>query len=356
MISVSSTALGALAPDASEMQAPHEVPMLRSVRLTAPTSASRETIVDDILGQSAVFRDALRQVETVAPTESTVLIYGETGTGKECFARAIHGHSCRTAGPFIKMNCAALPPTLLESELFGHEKGAFTGALARRTGRFELAQNGTLFLDEIGEMALDLQPKLLRVIQEREFERVGGSRTVPCNARLVAATNRDLGAMVEDRSFREDLYYRLNVFPIRVPPLRERREDIPLLASAFAERFARSMNKDVRGITAASMARLQGHHWPGNVRELQNVLERAVILATGPVLDIPLNAERPERPSLPPPSDALAEVNRAHILSVLQKTHGVVGGPTGAAALLGMKRSTLNFRMKKLGITRSDRQ
>ena len=247
------------------------------------------------------------------------------------------------------------PPSLLESELFGHEKGAFTGALARRTGRFELAHQGTLFLDEIGEMAIELQPKLLRVLQEREFERVGSCHTLISNARVVAATNRDLQAMVADRSFREDLYYRLNVFPIHVPALRVRRDDIPLLADAFVRRLARRMNKALDGVSLASMAKLQRHDWPGNVRELQNVLERAAILATGPLLEVSLTDEaRPVSSHAPAPrGDGMQDVERAHILHVLGKTNGVVGGPNGAATRLGMKRSTLNFRMKKFGIART---
>jgi len=308
----------------------------------------------EITGESVALRQVLHHVQTVARTTATVLVCGETGTGKELIARAIHTRGARPTGRFVKLNCAAVPPSLLESELFGHEKGAFTGALVRRAGRFELAHDGTLFLDEIGEMALELQPKLLRVLQEHEFERVGSCLTVASNARVVAATNRDLQLMVADRAFREDLYYRLNVFPIHVPPLRERREDIPLLTDAFVRRLARRLNKSIQGVSLSSMAKLQRHDWPGNVRELQNVLERAAILSTGPVLDVSLIEET--RPPLLAPlatGDALQDVERAHILQVLDKTNGVVGGPKGAATRLGMKRSTLNFRMKKLGIVRS---
>jgi formate hydrogenlyase transcriptional activator len=310
---------------------------------------------DGMLGESPALRSIRKAVGTVAVTGSTVLVRGETGTGKELIARAIHENSPNRAGPFIKVNCAAIPATLLESELFGHEKGAFTGALQRRAGRFELAHRGTLFLDEIGELPVDLQPKLLRVLQEREFERVGGVSPLAFTARVVAATNRDLRAMVDERTFRADLYYRLNVFPIEVAPLRERREDIPLLAEVFVRRLARRMNKDVPEISAASMQRLVRYEWPGNIRELQNVLERAVILTEGPVLDVPLAPAPRPSPADASCGDALQEVQRRHILSVLEKTAGVVGGPNGAAQRLGMKRSTLNFRMKKLGIVRGDR-
>jgi transcriptional regulator with GAF, ATPase, and Fis domain len=337
------------------------------MNLTAPTSSPLSApsdlavMRDEILGSSPALAEVLRQVDTVARTGATVLIHGETGTGKELVARAIHRRSARAPGPFVKVNCAAIPAGLLESELFGHEKGAFTGALARRTGRFELAQDGTLFLDEIGEMAAELQPKLLRLLQEREFERLGSSRTIQSNARLVAATHRDLGAMVEGRTFREDLYYRLNVFPLHLPPLRDRRGDISQLANAFVRRFARGLNKDVRGISAEAMARLERHDWPGNVRELQNVLERAVILTPSGEVGAAVIVERLRERSAPadapaaatPRADALEEVERAHILSVLQKTNWVVAGPYGAAVRLGMKRSTLNFRMKKLGIVRN---
>ena len=310
----------------------------------------------EIAGQSAALAKILNEVATVALTDSTVLVCGESGTGKELIARAIHERSRRACGPLVKVNCAAIPAGLLESELFGHERGAFTGAIARRTGRFELAQEGTIFLDEIGEMALELQPKLLRLLQEREFERLGSSRTLRSNARLVAATNRDLEAMVRARSFREDLYYRLNVFPIRIPPLRERREDIPLLAHTFTRRFAAQMQKNIQGISATAMAALQAHDWPGNIRELQNSIERAVILCDGPELELPISLRASQSIPAPAPASrsasALRDVERAHILSVLDSTNWVVAGPEGAAVRLGLKRSTLNFRMKKLGIVR----
>jgi transcriptional regulator with GAF, ATPase, and Fis domain len=317
----------------------------------------------DIVGRSPQLQDALRRAQTVARTDSTVLIFGETGTGKEMVARAIHHWSSRHAGRIVKLNVAAIPSTLLESELFGHEKGAFTGAFARRAGRFELAQDGTLFLDEIGEMPLDLQPKLLRLLQEREYERLGGCQTIRSNARLIAATNRDLAAMVDAKSFREDLFYRLNVFPIRVPPLRERREDIATLARSFAERFAHRMGKRLPPISSSTLAKLSAYSWPGNIRELQNLIERAAIMCTGENLEI----EVPERErasqatvvALHPQivaSDSLDDVQRQHILRVLESTDWVVGGPRGAAAKLGMKRSTLNFRIKKLGLTQRVRQ
>jgi transcriptional regulator with GAF, ATPase, and Fis domain len=327
--------------------------------------------IEEIAGTSLAIRNVLEAVNRVAATDSTVIVYGETGTGKELVARAIHRRSQHRRGPLVNVNCAAIPAGLLESELFGHERGAFTGALARRTGRFEFAQDGSLFLDEIGEMALEMQPKLLRLLQEREFERVGGSKTLRSNARLVAATNRDLCALVRERRFREDLYYRLNVFPIYLPPLRERREDIPLLADQFIQRFAARMNKSFTRISRSAMARLVEHDWPGNVRELQNVLERAVILAEGPELEVPV-IERPASlelaapgaggarpasmaPASPPrnTSTLWREVEKAHFLAVLECTNWVIAGPNGAAARLGMKRSTLNFRLKKLGITRA---
>jgi formate hydrogenlyase transcriptional activator len=325
---------------------------------------------EEIIGKSVVLKRLLKQVETVAPTESTVLIHGETGVGKELIARAIHNRSVRRANAFVKLNCAAIPTGLLESELFGHEKGAFTGAIAQRIGRFELANNGTVFLDEIGEIPLELQPKLLRVLQEREFERLGSSRTLRSDARLIAATNRDLEAMVSEQKFRSDLFYRLNVFPVRVAPLRERPEDIPLLVRHFASQFARRINKDVDTISSETMKGLVEYHWPGNVRELQNVIERAVITSEGAVLEVPLSdlKARPMATSLTTPNQTNhhaansarqklrtegEEAERNHILSVLEQTNWVVAGPNGAALRLGMKRSTLQFRMRKLGLTRN---
>jgi len=319
---------------------------------TSDGRATRFESFAEIVGESPALAQVLAQVHTVAGTDSTVLIHGETGTGKELIARAVHNSSDRRHGPFIKLNCGAIPAGLLESELMGHEKGAFTGAIARRIGRFELAQDGTLFLDEIGEMAVELQPKLLRLLQEREFERVGGTRTIRSNARVIAATNRDLGAMVKSRAFREDLYYRLNVFPVTLPPLRDRREDIPVLAEHFVRRVTARLKKDVLTLSPTALAHLVQYSWPGNIRELENVLERAVILANGPTLEVPRlqSTVRPEDKFAQ--GDDLAAVNKAHILTVLEATRGIVAGPDGAAARLGMKRSTLNYRMKKLGILR----
>lgn len=306
---------------------------------------------EEIVGRSAAITAVLRQVETVAPSDSTVLICGETGTGKELVARAIHNLSSRRQSPFVKVNCAAIPTGLLESELFGHEKGAFTGAIAQRMGRFELAHRGTIFLDEIGDVPLELQPKLLRVLQEREFERLGSARTIRVDVRLVAATNMDLLRMVEDKKFRADLYYRLNVFPIVVPPLRERPEDIPLLVSYFTQQCAARMKKQISSIPSEAIAHLVRYPWPGNVRELQNLVERAMILSSGPVLRIPLEILRTKRE---PAHTAvtLEEAERNHILRILRETNWVLSGPNGAAARLGLKRPTLQFRMKKLGIAR----
>jgi DNA-binding NtrC family response regulator len=324
----------------------------RALRFESAKQATRAESFAEIVGHSSALSEVLAQVHTVASTDSTVLINGETGTGKELIARAVHNLSDRKHGPFIKLNCGAIPAGLLESELMGHEKGAFTGAVARRIGRFELAQDGTLFLDEIGEMAAELQPKLLRLLQEREFERVGGTHTIRSNARVIAATNRDLGAMVKTRAFREDLYYRLNVFPVTLPALRDRREDIPVLAEHFVRRVAARFKKDVRGISPAAMAHLTQYGWPGNIRELENVLERAVILADGPTLHVPRLRSTACTDQKAVQGDDLAAVNKAHILAVLEATRGIVAGPDGAAARLGMKRSTLNYRMKKLGILR----
>jgi formate hydrogenlyase transcriptional activator len=315
---------------------------------------------EEIIGNSVVLRKVLSQVEVVAPTNSTVLIQGETGSGKELIARAVHNLSRRRSHPFVKLNCAAIPTGLLESELFGHEKGAFTGAIAQRMGRFELASQGTIFLDEISEIPLDLQPKLLRVLQEREFERLGSSRTMRTDARLIAATNRDLNAMVEEQRFRSDLFYRLHVFPINVPPLRERKEDIPSLVRHFARHFARNMAKNVDTIPAETMNALVRYAWPGNIRELQNVIERAVILSKGQLLKVSLADLEPKgigtnghtNGSHANGAATLEEIERKHILSVLEQTNWVLAGPEGAAAKLGIKRPTLQFRMQKLGITR----
>jgi len=317
---------------------------------------------EEIVGHSDVLLRLLAQVETVAPLDSAVIIYGETGTGKELIARAIHNLSSRKSNAFVKLNCAAIPTGLLESELFGHERGAFTGAITQRVGRFELANHGTVFLDEIGEVPLEVQPKLLRVLQEREFERLGSTRTLRTDARLIAATNRDLDVMVQDQKFRADLYYRINVFPVRVPPLRERREDIPLLVRHFVEQFSRRMSRSVETIPSETMNALARYDWPGNIRELQNVIERAVILSPGPVLKVSLDDLRTR---VPPASDSnggiaateagrmrgvLEDTERKQILAALKRADWVVAGPRGAAALLGLKRSTLQAHMQRLGI------
>jgi len=311
---------------------------------------------EEIVGKSDALRRVLKEVETVAPTDSTVLIYGETGTGKELIARAVHNLSARGSSAFVKLNCAAIPTGLLESELFGHEKGAFTGAIAQRVGRFELANRGTVFLDEIGEIPLELQPKLLRVLQEREFERLGSSRTLRTDARLIAATNRDLGAMVDEQKFRSDLYYRLNVFPVRVPPLRERPDDIPLLVRHFVQQFSRRTNRNIETIPSETLTALVNYDWPGNIRELQNVIERAVILSKGPVLKVATDDLKPRSATdgtvqLDKNIRGLLEhTERKQILSALEQTNWIVAGPNGAAARLGLKRSTLQSRMHKLGV------
>jgi formate hydrogenlyase transcriptional activator len=319
-------------------------------------------------------RRTLSQVELAAPAGTTVLILGETGTGKELIARAIHNLSPRRERTFVKVNCAAIPAGLLESELFGHERGAFTGALAQKIGRFEFADRGTLFLDEVGDLPLELQPKLLRVLQEQEFERVGGNRTLHVDVRVVAATNTDLAALVAERRFRSDLYYRLNVFPIQIPPLRERPEDVPLLVRYFVQKFSRRQNKTVVYIPSNVMEALVNYPWPGNVRELENLIERAVLLSPGPELRVPLAELKEAYPSsvliaapvdisrFPSPQPApapaasalstLDETQRQHILRVLRQTEWRIAGPHGAAAILGMKRTTLQARMRKLGIKR----
>jgi formate hydrogenlyase transcriptional activator len=298
----------------------------------------------------------LEQLQTVAPTDSTILILGETGTGKELIARAIHNLSSRRERTLVKVNCAAIPTGLLESELFGHEKGAFTGAIAQRIGRFELANGGTLFLDEVGDIPLELQPKLLRVLQEQEFERLGSTRTVRVDVRLVAATNMDLAQKVMENHFRSDLYYRLNVFPLMIPPLRERREDIPVLVRYFAQKYARRMKKPIDTIPAKAMIALTEYHWPGNVRELENLIERAVILSRGSELELPFpEFERHTTLGLTGSGNGISTLEQAerdHILHALDETKWVIGGSTGAAARLGIKRTTLQARMKKLGITR----
>jgi formate hydrogenlyase transcriptional activator len=308
---------------------------------------------EEIVGDSQALKRVLRDVETVAPTDSTVLIQGESGTGKELIARAIHNLSGRRERTFVKVNCAAIPTGLIESELFGHEKGAFTGAISQKIGRFELATHGTLFLDEIGDIPLELQPKLLRVLQEREFERLGSARTVKVDIRLVTATNRDLSQMIANREFREDLFYRLNVFPITLPPLRERREDIPLLVRYFTQKYARRMNRRIETIPSEAMEALTNWNWPGNVRELENLMERSVILTRGSVLHVPLAELGNGGEAVAPAAlTTLEEAERAHILRALREAKWVVGGPAGAAARLGLKRTTLQSRMQKLGIAR----
>src|SRR6266850_118897 len=343
-----------------------------------------EPLCEGIVGQSPAIRDVVSLLETVAPADSTVLLLGETGTGKELVARAIHERSRRAQRPMVKLNCAAIPSGLLESEVFGHERGAFTGAVTQRTGRLELADSGTLFLDEVGDLPLELQPKLLRALQEREFERLGGTRTRTVDVRLIAATNCDLSAMIAEKKFRSDLYYRLNVFPIHIPALRERREDIPLLLRHFVQKYARRSEKDIRTISGSAMHQLMRWHWPGNVREIENLVERAVILTTGTTLAIS-NSDFPRSAAVTPtemsagsgeeervvrilgklfertlmqgdtPAAPLPETNNKldehnTIIRVLRDTNGRVGGPNGAAAQMGLKRTTLITRMKKLGI------
>jgi formate hydrogenlyase transcriptional activator len=307
---------------------------------------------EQIIGNSAALEAVLEQVELVAPTDSTVLIGGETGTGKELIARAIHNLSLRCGRAFVKMNCAAIPLDLLESELFGHERGAFTGAIAQKIGRFEMADKGTLFLDEIGDLPLALQPKMLRVLQEQEFERLGGTRTYRMDIRLVAATNCDLTEMVKRGEFRSDLYYRLNVFPLMLPPLRARHEDIPALVMHFVENASRRLGKQIEHIPPETMSALTSYHWPGNIRELQNLIERAVILAKSDVLPNPLPAAGTQAFAVSPRETTLRDSQRNLILRALEAAGWVIGGPSGAAARLGLKRTTLIGKMQKLGISR----
>ena len=320
-------------------------------------SSARSTPFEKLLAKAPNLRRVLAHVELVAPTGSTVLVRGETGTGKELIARALHELSPRQGRPFVKLNCAAIPTGLLESELFGHERGAFTGAVGQKVGRFEMAHQGTLFLDEVGDIPLELQPKLLRVLQEQEFERVGGTKTIKVDVRMVAATHRDLAKMVADGRFREDLYYRLNVFPVTLPPLRERSDDIPRLVAHFTQRFARRMGRRIESIPPETMDALVRYRWPGNIRELQNIIERAVILSPGG--DASGSPRRPTAVPTPAAAPAtaavtLADAEREHIVSILDDTNWVLGGPNGAAARLGMKRSTLQWKMKRLGISRSE--
>jgi len=310
---------------------------------------------EEIIGTSPILKHALEDVQTVAPTDSTVLIFGETGTGKELIARALHNLSSRSDHPLVKVNCAAIPTGLLESEMFGHERGAFTGAVEQRKGRFELAHRGTIFLDEVEEIPLELQPKLLRVLQEHEFERLGSGKTIRVDVRVIAATNADLAQLVAEKKFRGDLYYRLNVFPITLPALRERAEDISLLVHFFAHRFAQHMKKPIKTIPTDALAQLTAYSWPGNIRELQNLIERAVILSRGTVLEVPLGEiKKPANEIFVNHAGpvTLEAVEREHIIKTLREAGWVIGGNAGAAARLGLNRTTLNNRMRKLGITR----
>ena len=305
-----------------------------------------------IVGKSASLRSVLGMVRIVAPTDATVLINGETGTGKELIAEAVHRCSNRSNGPFVKVNCAAIPAGLLESELFGHERGAFTGAVARNIGRFERANHGTLFLDEIGDLPLEMQPKILRVLQERQFERIGSSAAIHTDVRVICATHHNLAEMIDRRQFRADLFYRLSVFPMELPPLRERREDIPLLVRDFVQKFANQQGKTIEKIPSEVMAALENHDWPGNIRELQNVIERAVIMTSGPVLNWhALEPARAHEVAKPVSIRTLADAERAHITATLDKTNWVIGGKHGAAAQLGLPRTTLLARMQRLGIS-----
>ena len=332
-----------------------------SAGVTAPAVTRRPCKA--IIGRSAALRAVLKQVATVAPTNATVLIQGETGTGKELVARAVHNLSSRADREMIKINCASIPAGLIESELFGHEKGAFTGAIARKLGRFELAHHSTVFLDEVGDIPPELQPKLLRVLQEREFERLGSTQVQRANVRVVAATSRDLSLMVAERQFRSDLYYRLNVFPIRVPPLRDRLEDIPLLVRHFVDKYAQQFNRQIETIPLHVMDQLRHYPWPGNIRELQNFIERAVIMSPSTVLEPPMmdleqSTHRGSGPGSAAPFHAttLEECEREHILKALSKTRWVVGGPNGAALMLDVKRTTLIGKMQKLGIAHQRNQ
>jgi formate hydrogenlyase transcriptional activator len=319
-------------------------------RLSSEDEIRFDQNVGGMIGESAAFQEALRNIRLVAPTDATVLVHGETGTGKELIARAIHDLSGRSKQPFIKVNCAAIPATLLESELFGHEKGSFTGAFAQKLGRFELAHKGTLFLDEIGEIPLELQSKLLRAIQEQELERLGGNRTIRVDIRLVAATNRNLKEMVDQGTFRSDLYYRLHVFPLTVPPLRERQRDIPLLIRYFAQKYAKRLNREIKEIPTATIEALTKYDWPGNIRELQHIIERSVILASGHVLHVAI--PQSTQTGVMQSGSVDEATDREQVLRALVESGGKVGGHCGAAARLGMPRTTLQARMKKLNIKR----
>jgi formate hydrogenlyase transcriptional activator len=332
----------------------HNVSRLEAGQFYFEPEISSEYCFEDIVGNSPALRKVLEQVAIVAPTDSTVLLHGETGTGKELIARAIHNLSSRRDRSYVRMNCAAIPSGLLESELFGHERGAFTGALMQRKGRFELADRGTLFLDEIGDISLEVQPKLLRAVQEQEFERLGSAATIHVNVRMIAATHRDLRAMIQEEKFREDLFYRLNVFPIEIPPLRERREDIPLLVNYFVSKFAARMRKQVKSISRQGMAMLTSYAWPGNIRELANFIERAVIVTRGEELEVPMAA-------LPTSSDTVIAVSSPSsfrqaesnvIVDALRAAAGRIAGKDGAAERLGLKRTTLQNKIRRLGITK----
>ena len=329
----------------------------KTFRLAEPLR--REDQFEGIIGGSQSLREVFAQLKIVAPTDSTVLLLGETGTGKELVAHALHKRSARRDRPFVRVNCAAIPSGLLESELFGHERGAFTGAIARKIGRFEMAHGGTIFLDEIGDIPAELQPKLLRVLQEQEFERLGSTQTIRVNVRVVAATSRNLPQMVADREFRGDLYYRLNVFPIRLPALRERSDDIPPLMRHFVQGFARRMQKSIDHVSVESMNALLGYSWPGNVRELQNLIERAVILSPGKVLRLPLSELNQHNSLADIPGQSpgsrltLKDAEREHIIQALAETNWIIGGLKGAAARLGLKRTTLMSKMQRLGISRA---
>ena len=325
-------------------------------RFVSADQGSYDRRFEQVIGNSPALESVLEQVERVAPTDSTVLIQGETGTGKELIAHAIHNLSTRCGRPFVRLNCAAIPLDLLESELFGHEKGAFTGAITQKVGRFELADKGTLFLDEVGDIPPVLQPKLLRVLQEQEFERLGSARTHKVDVRLVAATNRNLMEMANRGEFRSDLYYRLNVFPVLLPPLRERRDDIPALVAHFVGIYARRMSRQIEHIPPTTMSALTSYEWPGNIRELQNLIERAVILSNDGVLPNPLPAAETSPIGTSPAATTLKDSERILILRTLESVGWVVGGPNGAAAKLGLKRTTLIHKMQKLGISRSRQQ
>jgi formate hydrogenlyase transcriptional activator len=327
---------------------------LEKERLYFESELRTENKFEEIIGESKLLKRVLKQIETVAPTDSTVLILGETGTGKERLARAVHDLSPRRDRAFVRVNCASVPAGLLESELFGHEKGAFTGAISQRIGRFELAHQGTLFLDEVGEIPLELQSKLLRVLQEKQFERVGSSRTLTSDVRIVAATNRDLTKLMATGQFRSDLFYRLSVFPVLVPPLRDRREDIPLLVHYFLSKFAKRLGRRVDIVSPETMEAFCRYPWPGNVRELEHVIERAVILSPGPELQISLVELAQPDAVVPKAVATLEDIEREHILRVLRETRGKIGGPGGAAERLGMNRTTLNSRMQKLHISRKE--